>query len=60
MARISAIGCKLSGALFVVTGVCSYFVFRGRVFVLLFAGSLGIALIYWGFLYDKAAKQPAD
>ena len=61
MARVSAIGCKLSGALFVLFGVCDWFTFRGRPLTLsLFIASFGIALIICGFLYSKAAKQQAN
>jgi hypothetical protein len=57
IAKASAIACYLSGALFIITGIGAYFVFRGRLFLPLFTGGLGLALILCGYWYGKASKQ---
>ena len=57
MAKASATACYLCGALFVITGIYAFFAMDGWMFLPLFAGSLGIALILCGYWYGKASKQ---
>ena len=56
-AKASAFACYLCGALFVISGIAAFITYEGRMFLPLFCGGLGIALIVCGFWYSKAAKQ---
>jgi len=56
-AKAGALTGYLCGALFVISGIGAYITFQGRLFLPLFCGSLGVALIICGFWYGKAAKK---
>ena len=56
-AKASSLAGYLCGALFVISGIGAYVTFQGRLFLPLFCGSLGVALIICGFWYSKAAKK---
>jgi hypothetical protein len=55
--KASAFTCYFTGAVFVMFGIGTLIAFHGDIFLPLFLGGSGVALIICGAKYAKATKQ---
>jgi len=55
--KASAFACYFTGTIFVLFGIGTLIAFHGDVFLPIFLGGSGVALIISGTRYGKAAKQ---